>query len=58
MADPIPTFTYLVTKLAQDYPDLAFLHQVEPGVAGGWDIDAKTGEVRCDVVTSVCGADA
>ncbi|EIW56408.1 NADH:flavin oxidoreductase/NADH oxidase [Trametes versicolor FP-101664 SS1] len=44
MADPIPTFTYLVTKLAQDYPDLAFLHQVEPGVAGGWDIDAKTGE--------------
>lgn len=48
MADPIPTFTYLVTKLAQDYPDLAFLHQVEPGVAGGWDIDAKTGEVRGD----------
>ncbi len=48
MADPVPTFTYLVTKLAQDHPDLAFLHQVEPGLAGGWDIDAKIGEVRGD----------
>ncbi|KAI0333589.1 FMN-linked oxidoreductase [Cubamyces sp. BRFM 1775] len=37
MKDPIPTFSYLVTRLRELYPDLAYLHVVEPGVMGGWD---------------------
>ena len=45
MADPIPTFTYLVSQVAERHPDLAYLHVVEPGLAGGWDIEGSTGEV-------------
>ncbi|KAI0830333.1 hypothetical protein BC628DRAFT_1357469 [Trametes gibbosa] len=44
MDDPIPTFSYLVSRIAEKFPDLAFLHLVEPGLAGGSDIDAKEGE--------------
>ncbi|KAI0354205.1 NADH:flavin oxidoreductase/NADH oxidase [Trametes cingulata] len=44
MEDPVPTFTYLVSKIAQDFPDLAFIHMVEPGVGGGSDIETKSGE--------------
>lgn len=32
MADPVPTFTYLINKLSE--MDLAFLHLVEPRVSG------------------------
>ena len=31
MDDPIPTFTYVVEKLKEQHPDLAFLHVVAPG---------------------------
>lgn len=34
MRDPIPTFTYLVRQLRTLYPDFAYLHVVEPRVAG------------------------
>ncbi|KAK0463295.1 hypothetical protein IW261DRAFT_158426 [Armillaria novae-zelandiae] len=34
MDDPIPTFAYLVTKIGQRHPDLAYLHVVEPRVSG------------------------
>ncbi|OSX62206.1 hypothetical protein POSPLADRAFT_1143778 [Postia placenta MAD-698-R-SB12] len=34
MADPRPTFTYLVRRLAELHPDLAYLHAVEAHVAG------------------------
>ncbi|KAI0673190.1 NADH:flavin oxidoreductase/NADH oxidase [Trametes maxima] len=44
MADPIPTFTYFVSNIAETYPDIAYVHVVEPGLAGGWDIDAQNGE--------------
>ncbi|KAI0633094.1 NADH:flavin oxidoreductase/NADH oxidase [Trametes polyzona] len=44
MEDPVPTFTYLVSKIVEEFPDLAFLHLVEPGLAGGDDIIAKSGE--------------
>jgi len=30
MKDPKPTFTYLVQQLVERYPDLAYLHLVEP----------------------------
>lgn len=29
MADPVPTFTYLVTELLARYPNLAYLHLTE-----------------------------
>ncbi|KAK0499115.1 hypothetical protein EDD18DRAFT_62810 [Armillaria luteobubalina] len=34
MEDPVPTFGYLVTKIGQRHADLAYLHVVEPRVAG------------------------
>lgn len=30
MADPIPTFTYLVEELARRHPNLAYIHAIEP----------------------------
>ena len=45
MADPIPTFTYMVSRLASDHPKLGYLHLVEPGLAGNMDIQAQEGEV-------------
>ena len=31
MDDPIPTFTYVVEKLKERHPDLAYLHVVASG---------------------------
>lgn len=45
MKDPIPTFTYLVSKIAEKYPDFAYLHLVEPGITGASDSEAKEGDV-------------
>ena len=44
--NPVPTFTYLVTELVKRHPNLAYLHVVEPGLAGATDIEARAGEVR------------
>ncbi|RPD62527.1 NADH:flavin oxidoreductase/NADH oxidase [Lentinus tigrinus ALCF2SS1-7] len=32
--DPVPTFTYLVNKLKEKHPDLAYIHVVAPGAPG------------------------
>ena len=45
MADPIPTFTYLVQQIAQTYPRLSYLHVTEPRVAGSQDREIQEGEV-------------
>ena len=45
MADPIPTFSYLVAELAKRHPNLAFLHLVEPRVEGSMDRKVLQGEV-------------
>jgi 2,4-dienoyl-CoA reductase-like NADH-dependent reductase (Old Yellow Enzyme family) len=37
--DPIPTFSYLIQQLHDRFPDLAYLHLVEPRIKG--DNDAK-----------------
>ncbi|EJF60200.1 NADH:flavin oxidoreductase/NADH oxidase [Dichomitus squalens] len=42
--NPVPTFTYLVSELVRRHPNLAYLHVVEPGLAGASDIDAREGE--------------
>ncbi|KAJ3825751.1 NADH:flavin oxidoreductase/NADH oxidase [Lentinula raphanica] len=34
MTDPVPTFRYLVTKIKEDLPELAYLHVVEPRING------------------------
>ena len=45
MEDPIPTFSYLVKRLAEDFPELAYLHVIEPGVANYWNIPIGPGDV-------------
>ncbi|KAJ7578075.1 hypothetical protein C8J56DRAFT_1007004 [Mycena floridula] len=37
MKDPIPTFTYLVSQIKERYPDLSYLHVVEPRLSIGKD---------------------
>lgn len=46
MADPYPTFTHLVTRLTELFPNLAFLHIVEPRAAGADSRTSLEGEVR------------
>ena len=46
MKDPIPTFTYLVTKLKEQHPNLAWIHVVEPRVTGHDEREILEGEVR------------
>ncbi|CDO73612.1 hypothetical protein BN946_scf185014.g82 [Trametes cinnabarina] len=41
MRDPIPTFSYLVTRLREQFPDLAYIHVIEPGVGGASDIGSS-----------------
>ena len=45
MPDPRPTFAYLVTALRDKHPKLAYLHVIEPRVAG----DRSTGPSDVDV---------
>ncbi|CAE6451258.1 unnamed protein product [Rhizoctonia solani] len=52
MKNPIPTFAYLVSEIAQRYSDLAYLHFIEPVASGSSgaedesrDRDPITGEV-------------
>lgn len=42
MKDPIPMFSYIVKRLVAEYPDLAYLHLIEPGVHGYLDGDHLT----------------
>ncbi|KAJ8502676.1 hypothetical protein ONZ45_g11538 [Pleurotus djamor] len=39
MQDPKPTFSYFVSELARRFPDLAYIHVVEPRVATGEAVD-------------------
>ena len=41
MEDPAPTFSYLVTKLTENHPNLAYIHAVEPRVYGSVDLESK-----------------
>ena len=45
MEDPIPTFSHLVRRLADDFPELAYLHVIEPGVDGVVDSEVRQGVV-------------
>lgn len=45
MADPKPTFSYLVADLAKRHPNFAYIHLVEPRVEGSVDRTVLEGEV-------------
>ena len=45
MTYPIPTFSYLVSRLAKDHPTLAYLHVVNSGFSGDVDDGVTSGEV-------------
>jgi NADPH2 dehydrogenase len=42
MKDPEPTFAHLVTRFRDEYPNLAYLHAVEPRVNGYSDVEPET----------------
>ncbi|KAF8747497.1 oxidoreductase, partial [Rhizoctonia solani] len=45
MKNPIPTFAYLVSEIAQRHPELAYLHFVEPVVSGPNDAKDQVHDV-------------
>lgn len=45
MVDPIPTYLHLVKEMVKRFPDLSYIHLVEPRVAGNEDTPPKEGEV-------------
>ena len=45
MKDPIPTFSYIVEKIKEKHPNLAFVHLIEPRVSATDDRDAPENEV-------------
>ncbi|KAH9945547.1 NADH:flavin oxidoreductase/NADH oxidase [Amylocystis lapponica] len=44
MADPEPTFSYLVERLVEKHSDLAYVHVIEPRVSGAADRNVLQGE--------------
>ncbi|KAJ8102542.1 hypothetical protein POJ06DRAFT_51343 [Lipomyces tetrasporus] len=44
MADPYPQFSYIVSKLQENHPKLAYIHMVEPRASGNMDREAKENE--------------
>lgn len=45
MSDPIPTFSYIVSRLAKDHPNLGYLHVINGGFSGDVDDEVTSGEV-------------
>ena len=55
MADPIPTFSYVVKQLAERHPTLAYIHAIEPRVLNGYiDREVPEGEVRSSYILKRC----
>ncbi|OJT04885.1 hypothetical protein TRAPUB_4357 [Trametes pubescens] len=46
VADQVPTFSHFVTRLAEEHPDLAYIHIVQPGLSGTDDKDVEEGETN------------
>lgn len=46
MKDPVPQFSYLVSRIARRHPDFAYIHVVEPRVSGVTNREPQPGEVR------------
>lgn len=43
MKDPEPTFTYLIAKIRDLYPNFSYLHVIEPRIVGDVDVQADPG---------------
>ena len=41
MADPVPTFSYLISKIKDKHPNLAYIHSIEARVIANYDVDAE-----------------
>jgi len=44
MKDPKPTFSYLVSRIAELYPDFGYIHVVEPLISGSLERDTQAQE--------------
>ena len=54
MADPKPTFSYLVSELAKLHPNLSYIHVVEPRAQGNMDREVQEGEVSLVAFHDFC----
>ncbi|TFY83759.1 hypothetical protein EWM64_g261 [Hericium alpestre] len=57
MKDPRPTFSYLVTRLRDDYPEFAYIHVTEPRVTAASDREPEEGESN-DFLREIWGSRA
>ncbi|KAF7296172.1 hypothetical protein HMN09_01085700 [Mycena chlorophos] len=51
--DPRPTYTYLVTELRNRFPELAYLHVIEPRVNGHNDVSPKDESASNDFIRAI-----
>ena len=55
MKDTVPTFSYLVKRVAELYPNLAYIHLTEPRASGNYDKDIVGENESNDYFRELCG---
>ncbi|KAF9462814.1 hypothetical protein BDZ94DRAFT_1260391 [Collybia nuda] len=55
MEDPVPQFSHFVTSLKTKYPDLAYLHLVEPRINGSTEAHISTPHESNDFIREIWG---
>ncbi|KAF8906670.1 NADH:flavin oxidoreductase/NADH oxidase [Mucidula mucida] len=53
MDDPKPTYTYLVTQIKERFPNLAYIHVVEPRISGIFDRETFPEEWSNDFIREI-----
>ncbi len=53
MNDPKPTYTYLVTQIKERFPNLAYIHVVEPRISGVFDRETFPEEWSNDFIREI-----
>lgn len=53
MQDPRPTFEYFISRLRDEYPDIAFLHIIEPGIVGAGTAEPISGDESNDFIREI-----
>ena len=53
MADPMPQFSHLVSELSKRLPTLAYIHAIEPRVAGGEDLESPPSSESLDFLRDI-----
>jgi hypothetical protein len=41
MADPIPTYSYIISELVKRHTELAYIHMIEPGIESNADVPVE-----------------